>query len=244
MNQTKKPRQPRLRWEEWWAFAKAYREEFGDLRVPRNYTTPSGRRLGEWIEGHRVAYEGKGTRLLTADRIAALESIGMEWELKKQTPWSCYYLSAERYFAANGNLMVPVGYKEKDGLWLGEWVRQQRKKYKKGRLTPEQVQKLENIGIQWVIYQRPSWNHWYQMLQNYFYTYGNIEISSSYRTPDGYALGMWLCCQRRRYKKQPSPLTFEQIAALERLGMVWNYSKPSDKKRILWQTNTIRQTAI
>jgi superfamily II DNA or RNA helicase len=59
-----------------------YRAEHGDARVPRGYCTPSGYRLGKWVDTQRVAYNASPRRI-SPERIADLEALGMLWKTKR-----------------------------------------------------------------------------------------------------------------------------------------------------------------
>lgn len=58
----------------------AYRQEHGHLRIPLSYVE-NGEKLGKWINAFRVNY-AKGN--LAAERVAALEAIGMVWRADKK----------------------------------------------------------------------------------------------------------------------------------------------------------------
>ncbi len=212
----------RFEWDDWLELAKAYYEEHGNLRIQYVYQTSCGKKLGKWIDRQRAAYKGKGTYLMTEDRITALEAIGMEWSLETRTPWDVYYQYATEYYKKHRHLRIPSQYKTADGLWLGEWIKQQRKKHKQNLLTSNQVKKLDKIGMKWFIILRPTWDEWYEMASQYKEEHGNINVPISYKTQEGHALGTWLSCQRCKYKNNPTSLKPEQIEALENLGVIWN----------------------
>ena len=69
-----------------------------------------------------------------------------------EASWELLYLYAKRYYEDNGNLNVPFNYKTPEGYSLGTWIFTQRQVYSKKRngiLTPEQIKKLESIGMVW-----------------------------------------------------------------------------------------------
>ena len=68
-------------WNEKYALAKRYYEEFGDLNVPVSYCV-NGVKLGRWISNIRAKRkhpEGSGM-VLDEHRIRQLDSIGMDWK--------------------------------------------------------------------------------------------------------------------------------------------------------------------
>ena len=106
---------------------------------------------------------------------------------------------------------------DESGIELGEWCKTQRK-YQKN-LTAEKRKKLESIDF---IFDTPKneigWDHWYNLLLNYYQYYGNSEVSLTFITKngidydkDGFKLGYWV--NNTRVKKDK--LTIEEIKKLE-----------------------------
>jgi hypothetical protein len=60
----------------------AYHAEHGHVRVPYSYRTPSGYRLGSWVNNRRNEYKASPRRL-SPERIADLEALGMIWKAKR-----------------------------------------------------------------------------------------------------------------------------------------------------------------
>lgn len=68
-----------------------------------------------------------------------------------------------------------------------------------------------------------SWDVCYRKAEIYYEEHGNLKVPKRYITEDGIALGSWLVTQRRvRAGAVPGNLSKEQIARLDRLGMVWD----------------------
>ncbi len=134
--------------EIWYKLAEEYYNEYGDLLVPRDYETKSGKNLGQWISKMRQKY--KNGKLLP-DKIKELESISMVWDasINKEENWSKWYKLAVEYRNEYGDLLVPQRYKTKSGESLGLWIRNCRRDYLKGNLSPEEQKDLENIGMVW-----------------------------------------------------------------------------------------------
>ena len=68
-------------WNEKYALAKNYYEEYGNLNVPVSYSV-NGVKLGRWISNIRAKRkhpEGSGM-VLDEHRIRQLDSIGMDWK--------------------------------------------------------------------------------------------------------------------------------------------------------------------
>jgi hypothetical protein len=80
-------------WEERWIELREYRQATGHSNVPSNH--PSNPQLATWVKCQRRQYKlfwgGKASNM-TVERIATLESLGFEWELrgskiKQQNEW-------------------------------------------------------------------------------------------------------------------------------------------------------------
>ncbi|MBQ3261546.1 MAG: helicase associated domain-containing protein [Oscillospiraceae bacterium] len=67
-----------------------------------------------------------------------------------------------------------------------------------------------------------SWNAMYDLSRAYYIAHGDLNIPSTYVTPEGVKLGAWLNRQRQiRAGKVQGSLTPEQIRALDAIGMSW-----------------------
>lgn len=144
------------KWERCYAEAALYYEKHGGLNLAPKYVSPSGIRLGAWVENQR-AYYLKGE--LSDDKIRRLEAIGMLWEGRNDRQWLRAYEAAVRYFQQYGDLNVPYQYVSPEGIRLGYWVVRQRAAYK-GRfsiekktnrkpLSYERKRLLDAIGMNW-----------------------------------------------------------------------------------------------
>lgn len=139
-------------WDEKFEYARRYYVEFGNLRVPPQYVNEDGFALGVWITNLRNIYCKNSEGRLNEERIKKLESIGIEWRINNKLTWDEWYNLAVDYYKEHGNLSIPSKY-EINGYKLGNWVSNQKvaKRHPGGhrRITPEQIGKLEAIGIEW-----------------------------------------------------------------------------------------------
>ena len=59
-------------------------------------------------------------------------------------------MACSEYFKdANNHSRVPHGYKVASGFALGRWISRQRREYKKDQLTPERIQRLDELRFVW-----------------------------------------------------------------------------------------------
>ena len=69
-------------WNEGYQEARRYFDAHGDLNVPAGYVSPDGYNLGNWVKRQRYTRHNpdKSCAVLTEERIAKLDEIGMRWE--------------------------------------------------------------------------------------------------------------------------------------------------------------------
>lgn len=209
-------------WDRWYEYAVEYFNTHGNLLVPSEYVTPDGIKLGRWINRQRAAYQGKGSYAIDIDRIAKLNAIRMIWKLEHRDKWENWYKAAKRYKLINGHLDVPIDYIDGE-MRLGNWISEQRKKYRFGKLEKEKAEKLERLGIKWSMISCLPWEKWYYYASVYRREKGNLAVSFHYVTSDGYRLGQWIYTQREKYNtSKRGELTEEQIKLLNGLDMIWD----------------------
>jgi len=217
-----------IAWQHGFEVAKKYHDTYGNLMVPGKYTDPDGYPLGQWIIKTR---QQKLNGRLKEERIAQLDEIGMVWNIF-DAKWEKAYALAAAYYEENGNLNIPRSYVTAAGERLGQWVASQQWAYPKGKLTDEQVERLNRIGMYWGNRNDRQWNEGYQEAKRYFEVYGNLNVPINYVSPGGYALGKWI--KRQRYarlnpEKSGAVLTEERIAKLDAIGMRW---EKADSRRL------------
>lgn len=211
-----------MSWKKNFTAAKAYYAEHGDLRILATYTTEMGIKLGSWITNLRnYRKNGAQSNYLTEERITALDEIGMVWDVPDML-WERNYAAARDYYAEHGNLDVPISYVTADGFKLGLWLSNLRNVYhdrsKSYRLTDEQVEALNAIGMVWVFRFDRAWEKGYAYLQAYYEENGNSDVPTMYVANDGYRLGAWVCDQRERKDK----MSDDRKERLNALGFIWD----------------------
>ena len=216
-----------LSWERYFAEARNYYEEHGDLNTNVNDVTESGIRLGAWICQLRT-YRKSGIQkaYLTEKRIRALNGIGMIWDVPDYL-WEENFAECLQYYRTHGNLDVPNAYCSPKGLKIGGWIRRQRL-LRKGKttgakLTQEQIARLDGIGMVWKTKPEQLWEKGYAEAAAYYEAYGNLNVPVSYVSPSGYKLGSWIADRREKGKEKHSK---EQQQRLDKLGMIWVKPNP------------------
>ena len=207
-------------WECMYACAARYFFEHGDLNIPQRYKTAEGYSLGSWITTQRSVYRGSAAGLLTEDRIAKLNEIGMVWDDYRSLAFERGISAAERYVAEHGNLDVSSRYTDNDGYPLGSWIatmrRQRSGEAYTGILTKERAERLTALGMIWdktdYLFERN-----FAAAKAYYAAFGDLNVPARYKTADGINLGSWIHDLRRRRQS----LSEEQVARLTAIGMDW-----------------------
>jgi DNA-binding TFAR19-related protein (PDSD5 family) len=101
------------------------------------------------------------------------------------------------------------------GNKLGTWLSSQRSR--KDRLTQEQVQRLDALGLVWDPHAE-QWEQGMKELSTYKEEHGDCLVPRGHKTTSGHKLGSWVSNQRGRIDR----LTPEQVQRLDALGFVWD----------------------
>ena len=172
-------------WAEMYMLAEIYFKKYGSLEIKQNFKTlngidydENGYNFGIWLINQRQMYK-KGK--LSKERIELLKQIGMRFETRDNDEvWNQMYMLAELYFKEYGNLEIPSRFKtlngtdeDENGYNLGQWQSWQRKMYKKGKLSPERKELLDQIGMIWEIRKRKDKKQ--ELCNEYLIPYDEVE---------------------------------------------------------------------
>ena len=211
-------------WEKYYAAAKQYYAEHGDLLVSISDKKIDGVALGRWIAQLRT-YRKSGihSSYLTQERIAELDRIGMIWDVPDYL-WERNFVAAVEYHRQHGNLEVSADYVDPNGIRLGAWLNNIRSIEKNAdthsQLTESQKLRLNELGMDWTGRHNATWDRAYQAASQYKKVNGDLDIPVAYITADGIALGRWI----RRQKT--AKLNAERKAKLASIGMNWEQEDP------------------
>ena len=177
------------KWHQGFSELKQFIEKYGHLEVPITYKTKDGLNLGTWIRTQKANWNS-----LPKDRADLLEQLGFDPRTDKRWDIGFDHLSA--YFEKETNCRVNQHYKTECGFGLGQWVSDQRKAKKKGKLEPKKIHLLNNIGFTWDAYEE-NWQQGYRYLKQFFEDNGHTDVPYGFKTKDGFALAEWVRTQRR-----------------------------------------------
>lgn len=134
-------------WEYAYGRLKAYLAQHAISDVPSSFVDHDGYRLGAWVVAQRSAFH---ENRLSDQRAVRLESLaGWRWQ-RRDEEWFDGFRALKRFVKRHGNARVPRFYIDESGLWLEEWVDQQREQFYAGQLPNIRAEALANLpGWQW-----------------------------------------------------------------------------------------------
>lgn len=145
-----------------------------------------------FLDGQRCKYCGKETKRWE-------DSLKLLAEYKKET----------------GNTNVPKR-DEYKGESLGRWVQSQRTRFKDGKLTERQIQRLKDVGFEFDPLEA-EWLRKYTLYEKYIKETGKTDISK--RTDfNGEHLGVWINTQLKNYRE--GKLSDKRIELLKKTGLI------------------------
>ena len=134
-------------WDVCFGYVKEYYEANGNLYMPRDYTV-NGVWLYKWLNEQKQILLGKRAgKALSPEQKMKLHSIGFTTESVRDKRWSEQYEAVRQYYEVHGNLRIPADYTDGSGRKLYRWLSNQRASYKAGRLAPERLSLLREVGF-------------------------------------------------------------------------------------------------
>jgi len=141
-------------WDFYFGLLLEYRSLHGDCYVPRGYKANEKFNLDNWVQTQRSAIN---TGSLSRDRLNKLLAIGFDSN-PHDSLWDAKFHQLKNYYQVNGNANVGSRDPQRE---LARWVVKQRVKFREGRLTDQQVEKLNMIQFQFerIDYDRKNITH-------------------------------------------------------------------------------------
>lgn len=181
--------------------------------------------LYAWIREQRARWRSGRMRSI---EVAQLESLpGWSWGIptprRPRRAFEDAVSQLQRFFEREGHVDVPPRHFE-GGFGLYQWLAVQRSLYRRGKLAPSRVARLQAFpGWQWK--SRPNgFEIGLHHLEEFIERERHSRVKRRFRADDGYLLGNWVTMQRSLYRK--GKLSSDRIAALESLpGWEWSVSK-------------------
>jgi hypothetical protein len=176
-------------WEEGFSHLKRFSDLKGNCRVPVSHKTDDGFRLGGWVSAQRSR-----KNRINVDRRQRLEGLpGWSWNVRSDK-WEEGFTHLKQFSERMGHCRVSRGDKTGDGFRLGGWVSAQRSR--KDTLNVDRRQRLEGLrGWSWNV-RSARWEEGFSHLKRFSDLKGNCRVLVSYRTDEGFQLGVWVSKQR------------------------------------------------
>mmetsp|Transcript_73214 Transcript_73214/g.169839 ORF Transcript_73214/g.169839 Transcript_73214/m.169839 type:complete len:508 (+) Transcript_73214:2-1525(+) len=198
-------------WEQYFGMLVAYKDTHGDCYVPESYTTRDGFSLGRFVSNQRKAFN---TKQLLPSRQAQLDEIGFVWNCK-DFKWDRHFWALSAYEARHGNCLVPANYSTSNGLALGQWVKKQRDRFRRGALEPDRIERLDSLNFVYEVLL--GWEARFSDLVKFKELYGHCRVQPKYKTPEGFGLGVWTQVQKKKMLR--GQLTEDRVAKLKSIGV-------------------------
>lgn len=193
-----------------------YIKDTGSSRVPIGYTI-DGFALGKWISQRRDTYR-KGK--LEQSEIQRFESSASDWSWNPSSEvWEEAFALLTDYIAENGTSRIPnvSSYK---GFGLGTWVANQKSKYKQGKLTTEEIKRLENLDPAWTWdLMETIWQDFFAELKEFVKVNGHANVPYKVNGEKS-KLGEWVTGQRKFFAKGKMDPARKRL--LDSIGFRWD----------------------
>jgi len=196
-------------WENMFTALKSYQLECGNCKVPAKWA--QNPQLGHWVVNQR---RSKEKNILSPDRLQRLDAIGFVWD-PLEANWQEMFSDLNKFHEKYGHSNVTL--KWPDNLSLGIWVRKQIMLKRQGKLSPERIKRLDELGFVWDPLEA-DWEKMFKELNKYHEKYGNSNVPK--RWSDNLQLGSWVSTQRRM--KNQNKLSVDRIHRLNHLGFCWD----------------------
>ncbi|MCX5721037.1 MAG: Helicase associated domain protein [Nitrospirae bacterium] len=150
-----------------------------------------------------------------------MEQLGTRWHLR--------FGALKKYMEEHGQ--EPDQDTEYEGFKIGKWLLAQRATFKKGKLSEDREELLEQLGVQWGEY-RDTERNWVRHMaacSTYLDETGKLPVLGE-ESSDGLKIGLWLTHQRRLFKK--GHLREDRKNNLERL-----LGKVLEPQKARWERN-------
>ena len=185
----------------------AFMEDEGHCEVPFHHG--SDQSFGYWVQSQRkLQKQGK----LRPDRFDMLEALGFIWDAR-EARWARWRSQLVEFRDAHGHCDVPIHFEANPQL--ARWVSAQRQALRKGKLSRERYERLEEDGFLWGIF--VPWEHMYEVLLQYKEANGHCRVPQNY--PANPELASWVKNQRKAYTAGELPE--ERLVMLKEAGFVF-----------------------
>jgi superfamily II DNA or RNA helicase len=186
-------------WNQMFEELVSFKSEKGNLQIPKGYLASNGLSLWTWSHSQRARFK---KNQLSENRVSKLESLFPDWKWADDDKWELAFAKLQNFVSVYDSVTVPNDYLEPDGFLLRAWIQKQRSNYSKGKLSKEQISKLESVHSSWLW--NPHTDRWYQNYEQLKTALSKQESEPTSSGPQSFeskALSGWVERQRGLYRK-------------------------------------------
>jgi len=195
----------------------------GHCRVPRNFSLPTGFKLGQWVTKMR-AWRRTSDPRLPAHRVAELDAIDFFWTTNATSSriphsWDDMLDKLTAFKAEHGHLRINPSNSSWSAM-LYRWLWWRKRSLEKGGLPPDKAERLKQV-LGSTDPKPKEWNEVFEELKRWKEAHGHCNVPVDHDNPDQKYLSKWISRQRERKRK--GILLLERFEKLDRLGVVWDH---------------------
>ncbi|MCR4647187.1 MAG: Helicase associated domain protein [Oscillospiraceae bacterium] len=199
-------------WESHYQAVKAYIERTGSIAIPGDLCDKKVN-LKKWVS-RQVAAMKSGA--LECQKQMKLQALGFTKD--EIDPFEVGIAHAKRYYEQHGDLLVKArGFLCDDGYNLSSWIRNIRSKKNSGKLSEDQMKRLEEIGMVWSV-KRDVWNEMFEAAKKFAVPGTPLNIPFHQCAGNGKDLYDWFMSQRKAYAE--GRLSSERLQKLLGIGAI------------------------
>jgi superfamily II DNA or RNA helicase len=195
-----------VQWNSMYLKAKKFKELNGHFNVPK--VDEESKTLSTWITRQRSKL--KTGNLFESQKIL-LDSIDFDWDVLKDL-WDESFDALKAFFLEFGHCELP---EDKRYEKLNIWVKNQRQKFKVGKLSEDRVKKLNSVNFIWNA-RDFAWMDFYNRLLVFKKQHNHCNV------PEGYIndpeLSIWVSNNRFNPPKDP-----KRISLLNEIGFTFKF---------------------
>jgi len=201
-------------WNEMFSKLIEFKKSHGHCNVSRN--CPDNRRLATWVFNQRR--KRIENRLISKERIQRLNEIGFQWDGSPPS-WEEMFSELTEFKKIHGHCKVLRG-NHRENPKLSNWVSNQRRNFKRGKLSKSQIKRLNQLGFIWNVLDS-AWEEKFSLLVRFKKTYGHCNVPQA--QSENRELGVW--ASKQRHLRKENRLSKDRIRRLEDLGFQWKLSQ-------------------
>ena len=202
---------PHLRqWEEGFEALQKFREKEGHCLVSRP-TIIGGIKLGLCVNVQRMNKDK-----ITPERVKRLEDLGFSWDARADQ-WEEAFAALKKFRAMTGHCNVDADVIA-GGMKLASWIIRQRQFRKNGKLTTQQISRLNSIKFSWDP-RTEKWEEAFTALEKFRTRESHCKVPDNHVEND-IQLGAWISVQRGL--KKNGKLSDDRVKRMTKLGVIWD----------------------